>query len=112
MEKMSKSKGNVVTIDEVVYGVSSVASGYEFRDENSELIDPVNRAYRMGNSYRLHRKYGHHPVFLHYKDDPVPPLIMGKVQHENLLDYWSRLLAIYEHMTPEQATQHFKEHNE
>ena len=30
-EKMAKSKGNVITPDEVIYGVSDLASGYEFR---------------------------------------------------------------------------------
>lgn len=95
LEKMSKSKGNVVEVDEVVYGVASVVEGYEFRDENSELIDAVNRVWRKGNSYWLCRRYGGRPVFLHYKDEPVPPLIMGKIQHADLLDYWSKLLQLY-----------------
>ena len=37
--KMSKSLGNVVTIDEVVYGVANVADGFEFRNVRNEPID-------------------------------------------------------------------------
>ncbi len=111
-EKMSKSKGNVVTVDEVVCGVASVIEGYEFRDENLKLIDSVNCVRGKDNSYWLYRKHGGRPVFLHYKNDPVPPLIMGKTQHEDFIIYWNKLLAIYEHMTVEQAINHFKEHDE
>lgn len=94
--KMSKSKGNVITVDEVVHGVSKVDDEYEFRNINSELIDPVNRAYKVDNSYRLYRRYGHHPIFLHRKSNPILPLVMGELQHANLLNYWRRLLLYQE----------------
>lgn len=38
-EKMSKSRGNVITIQEVVRRVSSIKDGYEFRDHHGNTID-------------------------------------------------------------------------
>lgn len=38
-EKMSKSRGNVITIQEVVRRVSSIKEGYEFRDHHGNVID-------------------------------------------------------------------------
>lgn len=34
-EKMSKSRGNVITPEEVVYGVYEMHSGYEFRNQQN-----------------------------------------------------------------------------
>ena len=38
-EKMSKSRGNVVTVDEAVYGVYQMDEGYEFRNAFGDVID-------------------------------------------------------------------------
>lgn len=38
-EKMSKSRGNCVTVDMVIYGVASVTPGHEFRDSENRVID-------------------------------------------------------------------------
>lgn len=74
-EKMSKSRGNGVTVDEVVAGVAAVAPGYEFCDPSGATID--HRAWevwrdRSGNgSYFTATRYGKRPVFLKRAGSPV-----------------------------------------
>lgn len=38
-EKMSKSRGNVITIQEVARRISSIKDGYEFRDHHGNVVD-------------------------------------------------------------------------
>ncbi len=42
-EKMSKSRGNVITIDEVVGRISSISPGFEIRDHHNNIIDNIDR---------------------------------------------------------------------
>ena len=97
-EKMSKSRGNVISVDDVVYGVYRVAPGYEFRDLHGLVINPIQRVRQDGPDYRY--RYMDHlggaPVFLHLKGEPVPPLIRGKRQHPECVKYWRELLEKHE----------------
>ncbi len=102
-EKMSKSRGNVVMVDEVVYGVCEITDGYEFRNINNEPIEDF-RAIGIwrdkggdGNFYSSLRT-GKHPVFLCKKGEPVPCHFSTNDmhQHPSLLDYWRRMLELYE----------------
>ena len=71
-EKMSKSRGNVVTIDEVVHGVRNVADGYVFRNHACEVVDysalGVWRNQADGCYYTSTRT-GLRPVFLCRESD-------------------------------------------
>jgi hypothetical protein len=96
--KMSKSKGNVVMVDEAARGVCNLASIYEFRDLYGNLID-----YRaMGvwrtpeGDYRTSTATGRQPVFLHLFDEQIPAPIMGKEQHPEEVAFWADLSKRYE----------------
>ena len=92
--KMSKSRGNVVTIDEVVRGVSSLEEGLEFRDLNGDVID-----WKIKGVWFL-EKQGYFtstkdPVFLHIINNPIPVLLeprMDTVQHPEEINFWITLL--------------------
>lgn len=96
--KMSKSKGNVVIIDEVVRGVCGLSDQYQFRNLQGYLID-----YRaMGvwqtpeGDYRTSTSTGRQPVFLHQLDEQIPTLIKGKQQHPEEVAFWANLSKLYE----------------
>lgn len=95
--KMSKSRGNVVSVDEIVHWVRSLADGFEFRDRQDQLIDWKHRRvwFLDKQGYFVDKR---EPVFLHRVGDPVPMLLSGwsTVQHPNALDYWLALLEKYE----------------
>ncbi len=90
-EKMSKSRNNVITIEEVIYGVANLAGDYQFRLENGTVLDDYKEwgvwRNRHGDSmFYTSTKTGKLPVFLCHKDDATPPplLINGTptTQHE------------------------------
>lgn len=93
-EKMSKSRGNVITPDEIIYGVAEVQSGYEFRFLDGMVINDFRKLGvwqdkpRDGMFYTSTR-IGKQPVFLCQKGDPGVPAILvnGRevMQHEHLL---------------------------
>lgn len=93
-EKMSKSRGNVVTIDEVVGGVSEIDSDYEFRvqvgpDEMRALVDYRKvGVWRCGIDYFTSTRLGKLPVYLCRKgvDGPCTLLIDGveREQHQEI----------------------------
>jgi glutathione peroxidase-family protein len=96
--KMSKSRGNVVMIDEVARGVCGLSDEYQFRDLQGYLID-----YRaMGvwrtpeGDYRTSTSNGGQPVFLHQFDEQIPTLIIGKQQHPEEVAFWKDLSKRYE----------------
>lgn len=91
--KMSKSKGNVVMIDEVVRGVCGLSDKYQFRDLHGNLIDyRVMGVWRTPEQdYRTSTRTGRQPVFLHLVDEKIPTLIMGKEQHPKEVAFWTRL---------------------
>lgn len=117
-EKMSKSKGNVVRPEEVVFGVSDLDRDYEFRDVEGDVID--YKAWgvwrdRFGSVYDKHvpnaeRKpmlfytstiYKNQPVFLHRKGNPIPALFRDDdgfeyAQHQYLTRWWVMMLDKYE----------------
>ena len=90
--KMSKSRGNVISPDEVVYGVYTLAPGYEFRDLEGQLVDwEKERVWFMsGRGYLTSTKYGRRPVFMHKVDDPIPVFLsnMETVQHVEEVEFW------------------------
>jgi len=99
-EKMSKSRGNVIRPEEVVYCVYELDNGYEFRNWDGEVIDwkawGVWRDALNTNDYFTSSKKGKWPVFLCQRDNfdeeglPIPCILLrdGKehVQHEKLIE--------------------------
>ncbi len=90
--KMSKSRGNVISPDEVIRGVAELSDDYEFRDLDDELIDwKLKRVWFDHNvGYRTSTKYGRQPVFLHIKSSSIPPNLttLQTVQHAAELGFW------------------------
>lgn len=83
-EKMSKSKGNSISVDEVVRGVAQVAPGFVLHDEHGRVVRPQDVGAWRGlyGMYYEAARFGGKPLFLNYDDDnPVPPLLCGEVQH-------------------------------
>lgn len=104
-EKMSKSRGNVVLPEEVVYGVADLKPECEFRFISGGIISDYRECGIWQNC--LHDKFfytatrfGRLPVFLHYKDNPCPALltINGKetLQHPDLKEFWDWWLNVME----------------
>lgn len=62
---MSKSKGNVITPDEVIHGVYQLDPNYEFRNVNGEVIN--YKSYGVwrdcDGDYFTSKRTGHQPVF-------------------------------------------------
>lgn len=89
-EKMSKSRGNSISVDEVVHGVCILDPICEFRFKNGNIIDDFKSLGvwkdPTSNMYFTATRYGKKPVFLHYLGNPEPAklLINGKeiAQHE------------------------------
>jgi len=98
--KMSKSRGNVVTIEEATHQVYYLKPGFEFRDLGGEVVDyrAVGDWFEDGVGYRMAKVFGHRPLFLHRDLDPVPVMLatMTTVQHAGEHDFWVRLLELYE----------------
>ena len=68
-EKMSKSRGNCVTVDMVVYGVAEIDAGYEFRDTDNRVIHDwkrfnIWRDKSCGGDFFTGAAFGQIPVFL------------------------------------------------
>jgi hypothetical protein len=87
-EKMSKSRGNVVLPEEVVYGVLDLDPGYEFRDKYGNIVDWRHNVWRdKGKSgyFFTATRLGRQPVFLCEKDDPrhCVLLIDGKEREQH-----------------------------
>lgn len=91
-EKMSKSRGNVVLPEEVVYGVCDLAIGFEFRNlrkSGLEFVDwtKIGIWQDKGNTgfFYTTTKFGREPVWLCEvnNSNPCVLLINGdeKVQH-------------------------------
>ncbi len=94
LTKMSKSKGNGISVDEVVKGVYALREGYEFRDQSGELVDyKKERVWQDKSGYRT---FIGAAVFLHEVDNPVPCMLGTKLQHPHDYKYWSNLLDEYE----------------
>lgn len=109
-EKMSKSRGNVVLPEEVVYGVYEYDSkNWEFRLPNGDVIDPgelgVWRDKLRTGFYFTATRYRRMPIFLHEKNNPVPSLLLidgeEKVQHPDLVNFWGYLHEKYGEPEPE-----------
>lgn len=99
-EKMSKSRGNVVLPEEVVYGVHELHSGYEFRGFLGEVVDYKEIGVWQDNLntgfFFTATRHGREPVWLCEKDKfdsegkPIPLVLLiegqEKVQHPDELD--------------------------
>ncbi len=79
-EKMSKSRGNVISPEEVVFGVFELDPNYEFRTElhDGELIVVDYKDFGIWQDqirtgfYFLASKFGKLPAFLHQKRKSSP----------------------------------------
>ncbi len=107
-EKMSKSRGNVISPEEVVCGVADLRTGYEFRGLDRRVIqdfkavgvwcDPATGWYFTAE------RYGKAPVFLCQTGNPVPPLLHGAEDEEPRLQhrapyasaFWALMAYLYE----------------
>jgi len=96
-EKMSKSRGNGVTVDAVLYGVAELAGGHEFRDvENRRIVEwqrcGVWRDRHGDGFFYTGSSFGGQPVFLCLCDEIIPSrlLIGGRevLQHPSLVSFW------------------------
>jgi valyl-tRNA synthetase len=101
LAKMSKSRGNVVLPEEVVHGVCDLMPGYDFRDTQGRIMNwKLAGIWRHATGYLTSTRTGRQPVFLHEVNNPVPCLLQenmqADMQHPELLDYWQRLLDLYE----------------
>lgn len=99
-EKMSKSRGNVVLPEEVVYGVHELPFEYEFRDFLGEVVDykefGVWRDKFHTSFFFTSTKHGREPVWLCEKNKfdsegkPIPLVLLingeEKVQHPDELN--------------------------
>ena len=96
-EKMSKSRGNVIVPDEVVYGIYHLDKGLEFRLCDGRIIDHLEwgvwRADEGKGFFFTSTRFGKIPAFLHEAGNPLPAkfFIDGKetIQHPNLDEYWN-----------------------
>lgn len=82
-EKMSKSRGNVVSIDSMVHRVSSIGRDYEFRDAAGRVVD-----YDARGVWRMPHEGGYwtempnaEPVWLCRIGVAEPPLFPTGEQH-------------------------------
>jgi hypothetical protein len=100
-EKMSKSRGNVVLPEEVVYGVAHLDDGYEFRLPDGKVIEDYLELgiWQDGLNSKMFftaTRYGRVPVFLHCKGNPVPAMLLldgeEKLQHPDLVGFWIKQL--------------------
>lgn len=104
LTKMSKSKGNVINIEEITHGVYDLDESFEFRDLKNNVVNfkeiNIFRDTHNTGYYFTTRRFGKLPVFLCRKEEPVPPIIIFKnieiLQHANEHEYWSNLLNKYE----------------
>lgn len=96
--KMSKSRGNVVMIDEASCGIYVLSNKYQFRDLQGYLIDhKMIRVWRTPEGdYRTSTSTGRQPVFLHQFDEQIPTLLRGKEQHPEEVAFWANLSKLYE----------------
>jgi cysteinyl-tRNA synthetase len=96
--KMSKSKGNVVMVDEASCGIYKLDARYQFRNLRGYLVDHK----MMGvwktpeGDYRTSTSTKRQPVFLHEFDEQIPTLIKGKEQHPEEVAFWANLSKLYE----------------
>lgn len=103
-EKMSKSRGNVVLPEEVVYGVCEVMAGWEFRGPpDGGAIDPVKLGVwrdPVSGLYYTATRHGRQPAFLCMKGEPIPPLLVfgGQeiTQHPDFMPFWLPLLIEFD----------------
>jgi len=95
-EKMSKSRGNCVTVDMVVYGVMYLEVGYEFRDAENRVIKNWKQCGIWRNKsgdgfYYTGPAFGERPVFLCKIDEIIPArLLLNEVevmQHPDLINF-------------------------
>lgn len=98
--KMSKSRGNVVTIEEATHRVYYLRPGFEFRNLDGDVMDyhAVGAWFEDGVGYRMCSTLRNQPIFLHRVDDPVPVMLatMTTVQHTGEHDFWVGMLGRYE----------------
>ena len=86
-EKMSKSRGNVVLPEEVVYGVIELCPGYEFRDNCGNIVNWQNNVWRdksKSGYFFTATRFGRQPIFLCENGDHCVLLIDGQEKEQHL----------------------------
>lgn len=86
-EKMSKSRGNVIGVDEILCGVAELDPAYEFRFADGGVINHrsilVWRDKCGTGFFYTGSSFGRRPVFLHERGNPEPCiLLLGGVETE------------------------------
>ena len=106
-EKMSKSRGNVVRPEEVVYGVHELAGTHEFRTLTGDIIEDLKECGvwqdMFGNGcFYTSTCHGKHPVMLHERGNEVPCIIVvqGKeiLQHPEQVVFWDMMKNYLEYI--------------
>jgi hypothetical protein len=92
-EKMSKSKNNSVSVDEVTNCITTVAPGWCFIDRDDNVVDlSVDHVYRNQNDgfFYTQKTKGHRPVFLVERQNMsvLPDLMFGE-SVVNQFDHWN-----------------------
>lgn len=88
LEKMSKSRGNVITIDEVVHGVSELDPRFVFRYFDGSVASRLDRVWRAASgSFFCHQS----PVFLCRREHYAPCAFPDGMQHKSNGDLWHAL---------------------
>jgi hypothetical protein len=104
LEKMSKSRGNCVTVDMAVFGIASIKPGYEFRDMANRTISNWKRCSiwrdRNGDGcFYTGPAFGTLPVFLCKSDEIIPArlLIDGveRMQHGKQRRFWAAMAEAF-----------------
>lgn len=102
--KMSKSRGNCVTVDMCVYGVAEIDPGFEFRDSFNRVIRKWHRCGiwrdKAGDGmFYAGPAFQKRPVLLCRADEIIPSrlVVNGRevMQHPHLFALWDALHAAY-----------------
>lgn len=107
--KMSKSKGNAISVDEIVTKVRGLAPGYEFLDLGGDLVDWDKRHvwFKIGLGYFTGQP--REAVFLHIVGNPIPAFLttMETQQHPECVYFWRKLVEKYDTL---EAVNDYEEH--
>lgn len=94
-EKMSKSKNNSVSVDEVINMVAEINEEYVFIDQYDNIIQIKQNIYRDPNDgfYYTIKKYGKRPLFLVKKSNiNILPDLVFKNTIVNQFEHYNRII--------------------
>lgn len=96
-EKMSKSRGNVILPEEVIYGVANLDERYEFRDIIGNVLDYKEQGVWQDKDHTgfffTASNRGKKAAYLCEKGNPVPCILLingeEKQQHPGRVEYYA-----------------------